>query len=66
MKVVLDAIFGPGNYRNEVNWRRTSAHNDAKQGRRQYGNVRDVIFFYTASDEWRWNQLYTPYDPYYL
>jgi len=66
LKLVLDAIFGPSNYRNEINWRRTSAHNDAKQGRKQYGNVRDVIFFYTSSDEWRWNQQYTPYDPDYL
>ena len=52
LKVILDSIFGPTNYRNEINWRRTSAHNDAKQGRRQYGNVRDVIFFYTANSEW--------------
>jgi hypothetical protein len=22
-----------------------------------------VIFFYTSSDEWRWYQQYTPYDP---
>ena len=29
------------------------------------GNVRDVIFFYTAGDEWHWNQQYTPYDPEY-
>jgi adenine specific DNA methylase Mod len=42
LKVILDAIFGPVNYRTEINWRRTSAHNDAKQGRKQYGNVRDV------------------------
>ena len=66
LKLILDAIFGPTNYRNEINWRRTSAHNDAKQGRRQYGNVRDVIFFYTVNGDWRWNQQYTPYDPDYL
>ncbi len=53
LKIVLDAIFGPRNYRNEVSWRRTTAHNDAKQGRKQYGNVRDVIFFYTADGDWR-------------
>jgi hypothetical protein len=28
--------------------------------------VRDVIFFYTSSDEWCWNLKYTPYDPAYL
>lgn len=66
LKIVLDAIFGPDNYRNEINWRRTSAHNDAKQGRRQYGNVRDVIFFYTVNGDWCWKQQYTPYDEDYV
>jgi DNA modification methylase len=66
LKIILDAIFGPVNYRSEINWRRTSAHNDAKQGRKQYGNVRDVIFFYSVSDEWTWNWQYTPYDSAYL
>jgi DNA modification methylase len=66
LKVILDAIFGPVNYRTEINWRRTSAHNDAKQGRKQYGNVRDVIFFYTANSDWTWNWQYTPYDADYL
>lgn len=66
LKIVLDAIFGPVNYRSEINWRRTSAHNDAKQGRRQYGNVRDVVFFYTAGDAWTWNWQYTPYDQTYI
>ena len=66
LKIILDAIFGPVNYRTEISWRRTSAHNDAKQGRKQYGNVRDVIFFYTANGEWTWNQQYTKYDPEYL
>jgi len=66
LKIVLDAIFGPQRYRSEISWRRTSSHNDAKQGRKQYGNVRDIILFYTISDEWCWNQQYVPYDPDYI
>jgi len=66
LKAVLDGIFGPQNYRTEISWRRQSAHNDAAQGRKQYGNVRDIIFFYTKSDDWQWNQLYTPYSPDYV
>ncbi len=61
LKIVLDAVFGKENYRTEISWRRQSAHNDAKQGRRQYGNVRDVIFFYTKSNEWTWHWQYLPY-----
>jgi adenine specific DNA methylase Mod len=66
LKILLDAVFGARNFRSEISWRRQSAHNDAKQGSKRYGNVRDVIFFYTKSDEWVWNWLYTPYDESYI
>jgi len=47
LKIILDGIFGKTGYRTEISWKRSSAHNDAKQGRVQYGNIRDVIFFKT-------------------
>ena len=66
LKLLLDAVFGSDNYRNEITWRRTNAHNDAKQGRKQYGNVRDTILFYTKGNRWTWNWLYTGYDTEYM
>jgi DNA modification methylase len=66
LKVVLDGVFGKTNYRSEISWKRSSAHNDAKQGRKQYGNIRDVIYFYTKSNVWNWNWLYTEYDENYI
>jgi DNA modification methylase len=66
LRVILDGIFGAENYRSELSWRRSSAHNDAKQGRQIYGNVRDVLLFYTKSDQWKWNWQYTPYDQRYI
>jgi DNA modification methylase len=66
LRVLLDAIFGPAQFRTEISWRRQSAHNDAKQGRVQYGNVRDVILFYTKGRTWTWNWLYTLYDKNYV
>src|SRR5208282_2148410 len=30
LKILIDAIFGKENFRNEIIWRRTRAHNDAK------------------------------------
>ena len=65
LKIVLDGVFGKENFRSEISWKRSSAHNDAKQGRKLPGNIRDVIFFYTKSDEWTWNWLYTQYDQSY-
>ena len=66
LKLLMDGIFDAGYFRSEINWRRTNAHNDAKQGRRQYGNVRDTIFFYTKGARWTWNWLYTEYDDQYI
>ena len=66
LKVLMDAVFGKDYFRTEINWRRTNAHNDAKQGRQQYGNVRDTILFYTKGPKWTWNWLYTGYDSEYV
>ena len=66
LKLLLDAVFGAKNFRSEINWRRTNAHNDARQGSRQYGNVRDTIFFYSKGHPWTWNWLYTEYDEQYV
>jgi len=40
LKVLLDAVFGPTNFRNEIVWKRTSSHNDA---RRKYADLSDTI-----------------------
>ena len=61
LKLLMDSVFGPRQFRTEISWRRTSAHNDARQGRRQYGNVRDCILFYTKGNKWAWNWQYTEY-----
>jgi adenine specific DNA methylase Mod len=66
LKVVLDGIFGKTNFRSEISWKRSSAHSDAKQGRKLPGNIRDVLLFYTKSDDWKWNWLYTPYTEDYV
>ncbi len=66
LKVVMDAIFGPTSFRTEIIWKRSSAHSDTKQGRRLHGHIHDTILFYTKSDEWTWNPIYTPHDPDYV
>src|SRR5438046_6193038 len=61
LKILLDAILGPDKFRTEISWKRSSAHNDAKQGRIQPDNIRDTIFFYTNSDKWTWTCQSTRY-----
>ncbi|MGD2100828.1 MAG: DNA methyltransferase [Acidimicrobiia bacterium] len=66
LKVLLDAVFEATNFRAEIVWKRTSAHSDAKQGRKGFGSVHDIIFFYTKSSEFHWEPYFTEYDESYL
>lgn len=43
LKVLLDAIFGPHCFVNEIIWKRSTAHSDAKQGSRHVGRLHDVL-----------------------
>ena len=62
VKVMLDQIFGENNFQNEIIWKRTSAHSDAKQGAKHLAQIHDTIFFYGGGDERHtWNQHYDPY-----
>lgn len=63
LKILMDAIFGPGNFRNEIIWQRTSAHANVIE---KFGAVHDVIFFYGKSDTFTWNQQYVPYTREYI
>lgn len=62
LKVIMDQIFGPENFRNEITWQRTSAHNDPHR----YGNVSDILLFYTKTADYVFNVQYTPYTEKYL
>ncbi|MFN2502031.1 MAG: site-specific DNA-methyltransferase [Pyrinomonadaceae bacterium] len=53
LKILLDTLFGAQNYRNEITWKRTFAHGNVGKN---YGNVADLIFFFTKSDVYTWNQ----------
>lgn len=54
LKVMLDAVFGIENFRNEVTWQRTHSHGNVG---RNYGSVSDIVLFY-ARDGYTWNQQY--------
>jgi site-specific DNA-methyltransferase (adenine-specific) len=52
LKILLDAIFGVQNFRNEIVWKRFNFHADA----RRFGRVTDRILFYTCSDTFVFNR----------
>lgn len=66
LKMLMDGIFGPNRFMNEITWKRSSAHSDTKQGMKRYGRIRDILLVYTKSETYTWNPQYTPYTPEYL
>jgi DNA modification methylase len=66
LKIILDAIFGPEDFLNEVTWKRSSAHSDTKQGMKRFGRIRDLLLVYSKSEQRIWNPVYTPYTKEYL
>lgn len=56
LRILCDGIFGEGNFRNEIIWKRK----DAQSFTNRYGVVNDTILFYTKSDKYTWNKVYTP------
>jgi DNA modification methylase len=66
LKLLLDSILGPENFRNEIIWRRYGAHNDVGQGSRHFGRVHDTLLFYGMGDDAVWEQQFVPLDPSYV
>ena len=61
LKLLMDAVFGPKNFRNEVVWKRTAGRSDGKQ----FGRVHDILLFYAGRGA-TWNRPYTAHDPAYV
>ena len=62
LKLLLDAVFGVTNFRSELIWKRTNAHNSAKR----WGPIHDTILFYSKTGLYRWNRTFQSYDQAYV
>ena len=56
LKMLMDAVFGYANFRNEITWVRSLPHNDA----RRLGRSHDTILFYGRSDSAKFYPQYVP------
>jgi site-specific DNA-methyltransferase (adenine-specific) len=63
LKIILDVIFGPQNFRNEIVWKRTSAHSDAKS---KFADISDTILFYAKSTDTVFYVQYGSYEQSYV
>ncbi len=63
LKVVLDAVFGFVNYRNEIIWKRS---NPKSLGSINFPTCSDTIFRYSKSNKVTFHQPYETHDPEYV
>lgn len=63
LKLVMDAVFGVKNFRNEITWKRTTAHGDS---RRRFAWLSDKLLFYSKGNEHLFNRQYCQYSDEYI
>lgn len=62
VKILMDEIFGEDNFRNEIIWKRSTAHNDSTG----FANLHDCIFYYSKSSELYFDTPLVPYSQDYI
>ncbi len=63
LKMLLDAIFGFQNFKNEIIWKRSSAHSDSSA----CGKAHDIILFFSKDrTKFKINKQYQSYDESYI
>lgn len=62
LKMLMDAVFGPQKFRNEITWKRTQTHSDAKR----WSPVSDTILYYVNGDNPTWHPLHVPHSEQYI
>ncbi len=57
IKIIMDEVFGPENYRNMIVRKKCNPKNYT---RKTYGNIADFVLFYTKTDKYIWNKQTVP------
>lgn len=58
VRVMMDEVFGINNFRNDITRIKCNPKNFKRLG---YGNIKDMILFYTKSDNAIWHEPKSPY-----
>ena len=62
VKILMDEIFGEDNFRNEIIWKRSTAHNDSTG----FANLHDCIFYYSKGSDLYFDIPLVPYSQEYI
>ena len=65
LKLLLDGIFNPQNFRNEVTWKRRVGMSSAVHESNRFGTCTDIILFYAKSEDSEFHPQYNMDTPEY-
>ena len=61
LKILMDSVFGPKNFRNQIVWKRSHPHGNIS---RKFGSIHDLLLFYVKDNlAAKWNQPAIRHDP---
>lgn len=58
LRCLLDEIFGPNNFVNEIVWRKSNSHNDGNK----FGSITESIFLYSKNSQYTYNKQFYDMD----
>jgi DNA modification methylase len=62
LRCLLEEVFGPDGFKNEIIWQRVAARSDSTT----YNHIHDVLMYCTKGPDFVWNQQYHAYSEDYL
>ena len=66
LKLLMDAVFGPENFRNDIIWKRKAGRGETNLAAIRFGVTADNILFYVKSSEAQLNRQYRESNPEYI
>jgi DNA modification methylase len=67
LKIILDTIFSPKNFINEITWKRVeTVKGNFGQGSKSWGINTDTLLFYAKSEEFMFNPQFSAYSEEYI
>lgn len=66
LKLLLDAVFGPENFRNDIVWKRKAGRGETNAAAIRFGVTADNLLFYAKSKKAVFNRQYRENNPEYI
>ena len=66
LKLLMDGIFGKGNFRNDIVWKRKAGRGETQNAAIRFGVTADSLLFYAKSETTLLERQYRPNNPAYI